>query len=333
MRREALAKYVLFVVDGAPSWPRLVRRLPQPEWIGSAAVDVPESASAASAMSTGCATPRRAVSTAGEPLGAAARRSGLAIGFATDTCAVDVTGASFFASAPSRYNAARIGAGVAASGLSVILGGFSGAMPAPPADACVVRTTDDLDAPCAPGRLLFGAFGLADGALAAECAPQGPTDPPLYGIARAAIRRLPNASFLVIAADRMDGAAHVGDAASVARLERDIARAVRVLAEDPALRLLIVTGDHGTRFGTREHFGDAVPVLAYGPEAGALENVFPSAMMAQTDVRRAFPFGREAPKCAKRREQPAPAALGWVGAVVAATAAVATFWLVSTNRK
>ena len=73
-----------------------------------------------------------------------------------------------------------------------------------------------------------------------------------------------------MAADRLDHAAHAGDAAAITYEEEDVAAAVHVALAALAGRedaTVIVAGDHVTKTGTVAHSDDAVPVLVYGSTA------------------------------------------------------------------
>jgi alkaline phosphatase len=116
----------------------------------------------------------------------------------------------------------------------------------------------------------MGLFGDMRSALAAEC---GLLDgPSLEDMTTAALARLRavergRPAFLVVAGDRIDAAAHTGDAAAVAAGLADFAGSVRAAVVAASARsdaLVIVTGDHGTVFGTAKHSSESVPILAYG---------------------------------------------------------------------
>lgn len=104
--------HVIFIVDGAPSWGSLIAQLPPPDYRTNLVPTLvatrdgsmqPESASAASELSTGCPGVRRAVSPSGQPLGARAISTGAAAGAVSDACVTDPTVASFFVSSTDRY--------------------------------------------------------------------------------------------------------------------------------------------------------------------------------------------------------------------------------------
>ena len=322
----AAPAHVLFVVDGAPEWGALMGALPKADVLlrmVPGGGDHPESAGAASAMSTGCVGERRAVAARGVPLGARAARAGAATGAVTNACTTDPTVAAFFATSPDRYNTAALAASVRAAGLAVNMGGSSRLFLPPNAtgDACFPTTRSALTASlgaCPVHRQLVGAFGDARAALAAECLPlpfasaaPGAT-PSLAYMTKKALARLGAAQsgapvFLVVGADRLDHAAHSGDAkaceaevaATVAAIREALtALAARMHASDA---LVIVTGDHITVMNSTQHTNRSVPVLIYGTGATAAAerllgvplssaHMMRPPLIAATDFPRLFPF-------------------------------------------
>ena len=229
----AAPAHVLIIVDGAANWTALAAMLPPPDAallmtplaVGNGAS--PESASMASAMSTGCTSARRAVATAGVPLGKRARAAGLATAAVTNACLTDPTAAAFFGRAADRYNAAGLAAAVRAATLDIALMGASRVFTPANAsgDACFPTTRAQLIAAaraCPRNRTITGGFGDARSALAAECLHMPfahelpPTLPTLADMTAAALARTSAAVpatgvFIVVAQDRMDHAVHRGN--------------------------------------------------------------------------------------------------------------------------
>ena len=286
---HASPAYVVFLVDGAPTWSSLTAALPAAD--ATLLMDMPssgahDSASIASEMSTGCGGgARRAVTPAGLPLGAHARAAGAALGAVSDACVLDPTSASFFASAPDRYSFASVAASIRAFQLNVSLGGPTrlladrngscgggpGCCPSTRAELAAVASS------CAPGAPVMGLLGSLDAARAAECE-SATLDVTLLDLTSAALARLRAAVprvglFLIVAADRMDHLAHAGDAAGCAAAEVDVTASVRATLSvlEPRLRagdaMVVVTGDHMTPLNGTDHSSESVPLLLYG--AGA----------------------------------------------------------------
>lgn len=325
----AAPAHVVFVVDGAPEWQSLMSALPKADVymrMTPAGGSQPESAEAASAMSTGCVGSRRAVAVRGVPLGVRAARAGAATGAVTNVCLTDPTVAAFFVAAPDRYNTAMLAASMRAAGLAVSMGGSSRLiMPLnATGDVCFPNTRAALVASlgaCPAQRPLMGAFGDARTAMAAECLPLPFANdnrtrtmllPSLDDMTRAALSRLkathPGRSvFLVVGSDRLDQAAHAGYvdackaevAATAAAVNSTLsALSARLRAGDA---LVIVTADHGTIMNTNHHTNRTVPVLIYGAGAvAAAERAMGSPLtnahmmrppvIAAVDFPRLFPF-------------------------------------------
>lgn len=304
--------HVLFVVDGAPDWTALTAQLPAPDAAFFVVPPVsegatPESAAVASAMSTGCPSQRRGVSDAGIPLGLRASAAGAALGAVTDACPSDPTVAAFFGSAPDRYDAARVAAAVRDANISILLGGASRLFASSTGGACFPETKQALARSLREcNASIVGTFGDVSAALAAECLPMpfmgAAGMPSLRDMTSAALARLrastpgsnpPNTKdspkcshhvhtrnrthagaplFLLVAADRMDHAAHAGDAAAVTHEAADVAAAVLAAVYILAHRadaIVVVTGDHATPLNGTAHSPEKVPVLVYGHGARA----------------------------------------------------------------
>ena len=139
---------------------------------------------------------------------------------------------------------------------------------------------------------------------------------------------------LVVTADRLDHAAHAGNAAAAEHEMDDVAAAVHIAVAALARRAdatVIVTGDHGTHFGSAQHSDEAVPLLIYGAGARAAAGplAWPPAAgaapptIAATDLPAMFPYFRR--DCSGQLvHRPAP---GWLflacgAAFVTAAAAV-----------
>ena len=203
-RAAASPAHVLFVVDGAPNWTAVAAKLPAPDAAlymippVSTGGATPESAAVASALSTGCENPRRAVSEFGIPLGVRAAAAGAVLGAVTNACPSDPTVAAFFGSAPDRYDAARVASAVRSANISILLGGASRLFASSAPDACYPSDKRSLAhslRECAPGSPIVGSFGDASSALAAECLPlpflgAGSALPSLRDMTTAAIARL-----------------------------------------------------------------------------------------------------------------------------------------------
>jgi len=277
-------------------------------------------------MSTGCVGSRRAVSMQGVPLGLRAQRAGAATGAVTNVCITDPTVAAFFATAPDRYNTAILAASLRAANLDVSMGGASRLILPPNAtgDACFPTSRAALVASlgaCPPHRPLMGVFGDARTAMAAECLPlpyandnrTRPTPlPSLRDMTRAALARLKAAYagrpvFLVVGADRLDQAAHAGDAdackAEVAAAAATVNETLSALSARlrASEALVIVTGDHSTIMNTNNHSNRTVPVLIYGAGAVAAAeramgtpltsaHLMRPPVIASVDFPRLFPF-------------------------------------------
>lgn len=290
----AAPAHVVFVVDGAPEWGALLKAIPRADVLLRMAPtdgEEPESAAVASALSTGCLGERRAVSARGVPLGTRAALAGAATGAVTNACMTDPTVAAFFGTAPDRYGTATLAASVRAAGLAVHMGGASRLFLPPNAtgDACFPTTRTKLAASmgaCDSGRQMVGLFGDARSALAAECLPLPLATskaiktslPSLREMTLAALSRLDAVrpgvgAFLVVGADRLDHAAHLGDVEACAAEVDSAAAAIIATLNAMAVRLrsdalVIVTGDHGTVMNGTTHTNRTVPLLIYG--AGAV---------------------------------------------------------------
>lgn len=209
---------------------------------------------------------------------ASALSASTSTGIVSDSCATDPTAAAFFATAASRYDVKTLATALRRSSLLVEFGAASRPLACPAGPCCasdragMARALRD----CPPGERLVGLFGDMRSALAGEC---GLLDgPSLTDMTTAALARLRavergRPAFLVVAGDRIDAAAHAGDAAAVAAGLADFAGAVRAAIAAASARsdsLVIVTGDHMTIIGTAEHSAEGVPILAYGGLAAPL---------------------------------------------------------------
>ena len=301
--RASRASYVAFVVDGAPDWPSLLALLPEPNAtlrvVPYVSTEMPESASAASALATGCTGPLRAVSTYGVPLGLQAQRAGMQIGAVTDACGIDPTVCAFFGAARNRYDTAGVAAAIRGAGLAVLLGGASRPIACPSESVCCPGNTTGLLglSACPAVAPVVGSFGNLSAASAIECEHMPfvtvPRLPVLSQMVSAAIARFTGEFFLMVGEDRIDHAAHAGDAEGAATLASGVADAVNAaLAALTGDYLLVVTGDHGTPMGSSQHSADPVPLLLYGPgaTAAALRAGLGEPVVPAVDFPLAFPF-------------------------------------------
>ena len=209
--------------------------------------------------------------------------------------------------------------------LDVMLGGLS----LPLADGCGSCCIDSLTnaSACAPETPMVGSFGNRKAAMAIECLPLEGT-PSLADMTAVALSRLravvPNRGvFLVVAADRIDHAAHAGDLQSVEEMFKDVGSAINLTLSvlEERIRsgeaLIMVTGDHLTN---AVHLSDPVPLLVWGKSPVNLTD--PSPM---TSFQTMFPFGT--PQCGGREDK--RHAMLIVAAIVAPMATlVSVVWLV-----
>ena len=140
---------------------------------------------------------------------------------------------------------------------------------------------------------------------------------------------------MVVTADRLDHAAHAGNAAAAEHEMDDVAAAVHIAVAALARRAdatVIVTGDHGTHFGSALHSEETVPLLIYGgARAAAGPLAWPPAAdaapptIAATDLPAMLPyFRRDCSGHLVHNSAPGWLLLACGAAFVAAAAAVTT---------
>mgnify|MGYP000969121156 CR=1 FL=1 len=275
----------------------------------------PESASAASALSTGCSVPSRWVSqvpsmTYPRTLGEMFANQGKPTGVVSTTCAVDATVAAMFVHARERHIYTEIGDLMSGAGLSVVLGGITHTMTRP-SGACVVRDRHETTngALCESGPLV-SEYGELNKLYALECQYMpyavdrdgSEVYPTLLEMTRRAVDELSAKSgddgfFLMISADRIDHALHTGKRPNLdgelAELDAVIAY-LRDLFKDSPDTMVAFTSDHATEFNSTRHSGSTVPGFIYTREAGRIGDV-KGASIPQTSLRKLiFPTSRNA---------------------------------------
>lgn len=258
---------------------------------------VTDSASAATSLATGRKVPQRVISEEdGRPLETfvqLAARSGMAVGFVTDSYLWDATPSAFLAHAPSRYEYRSIVEQVARGPAVVAFGtraepGWHPDRPSP--DAASIFGAEGWDvfvdweelAARHPATLdravaLLPTGSIADPRLAPSLAE-------LTEIALARLSRDPQGFFLLVETEETDIASHARDIDRVARAVSALDGAVKVATAHPSSvageTLVVVTADHecgglalvagkdGEPLEVRwsgEHTAAPVPVYASGP--------------------------------------------------------------------
>ena len=275
---------------------------------------VPESASAASALSTGCMVPSRWLSqvpsmTYPKTLGELFKNQGKPIGVVTTACPTDATVAAMFVHATERHMHTDIGHLMANAGLAVVLGGMTHTMPRHAGD-CVIRNRGDTinGTACSTGALV-GEYGIAERlhALGCQYMPyaldrnQSAEYPSLLEMTQRAVRDLSTAAhghgfFLMVSADRIDHAVHTGKEAKL-KGELDELNAVigylRTTFNTSSDTMVVLTSDHATLFNSTEHTNATVPCFIYADGAGSMKDI--GGTIKQTRIRNLiFPTSRNA---------------------------------------
>jgi len=249
-------------------------------------LDYPESASAASAISTGCPVPARWISQvpgmiSPKTIGEIYKSQGKATGAVSTACMVDATVAAMFIHGTERYIYTDIGHRMAHAELDVMMGGLTHTIK-PPHGACVVdsRAQTVEESPCTTGPLV-GAYGSQESLYALECQympysfdRQGSSQfPTILEMAKRAEFELEKKSkgrgyFLMISSDRIDHAIHTNKphklASELAELN-DLLGYFRSSYQNDTT--ILFTSDHATVEGGSAHSNNNVPGFIYSTNA------------------------------------------------------------------
>ena len=276
----------------------------------------PESASAASALSTGCSVPARWISqvptlTSPKTMGEMFTKQGKPVGAVSTACVADATVAAMFVHAKERHIYTDIGSRMADAGLSVALGGLTHTTPRRGGE-CVIQNRRDTThgAACTTGALI-GEYGSPNRLFALECQympyavdrVQSEKYPTLLEMTQRAVRDLTSAAsgkgfFLMVSADRIDHAIHTGKPArllgELAELDATIGYLRHAFAESDNT-MVVFTSDHATMFNSTKHTNATVPGFIYAHGIGRRLSGINGTTVPQTGVRKLiFPTSRNA---------------------------------------
>jgi len=283
-----------------------LERMPVSGWLTTHTASrlVTDSAASATALGSGFKTDSGVVGLdpSGEELRSAAeaaRGSGRSVGLITDSYLFDASPAAFSAHVESRHDYPEVVAGMADSGIELLVGELPSRSEHPEeaervvtafADAgyAVARDLPELRRLAPAGEPVAGLFRYTS-------ITRDPEDPSLEQLAEVALERLsadPEGFFLLVETEETDSGAHDHDLGrvidGVAALDA-VARTVLDFARRDGRTLVVFTADHetggllllggeagepmGIAWGTHYHTASPVPLLAYGPGAERLAGV------------------------------------------------------------